>query len=119
MARHQDLAKVRYWRQHLRRWRSSGLGVRAYCRAERLSEPSFYAWRRLLTARRQPAETATRTCRTLSATPAFVPVRLIDEPSPSAALEVVVRGGRVVRVTPGFRGETLREVVAVLEGLSC
>ena len=74
MARHQDLAKVRYWRQHLRRWRSSGLGVRAYCRAEGLSEPSFYAWRRLLTARRQPAETATRRRRTLSATPAFVPV---------------------------------------------
>ena len=123
MARHRDWAKERSWRQHLTRWRSSGLGVRAYCRAEGLSEPSFYAWRRLLAERRfqrqrrQPAGTATR--RRLPATAGFVPVRLVEEPSPGAAVEVVVRGGRVVRVAPGFRAETLRDVVAVLEGLSC
>jgi hypothetical protein len=54
----------------------------------------------------------------MPATPAFVPVRLIEEPSPGAtAVEVVVRGGRLVRVAPGFRADTLREVVAVLETL--
>ena len=116
MARHhRDSAKQRYWRQPLARWRRSGLGVRADCRAEGLSEPSFYSWRRLLSDRQQPATTL----RTLPATPAFVPVRLIDEPTPGVALEVVLRGGRVVRVPSQFRAETLRELVAVLEGLSC
>jgi hypothetical protein len=70
--------------------------------------------------RPQPAKKTTRNAR--PAMPTFVPVRLIEEPSPpasDAALEVVVRGGRVVRVTPGFRAETLRAVVAALEELPC
>jgi transposase len=119
MARHRDSAKERSWRLHFARWRSSGLSVRAYCQAQGLSEPSFYAWRRLLSERPSDATAA----RGLEATtPAFIPVRLIDEPNPGAAattLEVVLRGGRVVRVTPGFRADTLRELVAALEERSC
>jgi hypothetical protein len=124
MARQQrDLAKERYWQQHLTRWRSSGLRVRDYCRAEKLSEASFYAWRRILAERRlhgqppQPAATVNR--REGAAPSAFVPVRLVEEPPRDAALEIVLRGGRVVRVAPGFTAESLRAVVAVLEGLPC
>ena len=116
MARHRrDLAKERFWRQHLASWRRCGSGVRAYCRTEGLPEASFYAWRRVLTKRRQPAGTRP----SQPGTAAFVPVRLIEEPSADATLEIVLRGGRVVRVRPGFHAETLRKVVSVLEGLSC
>jgi len=57
---------------------------------------------------------------TAPARPAFVPVRLVDEPlARGSGLEVVCRGGRVVRVAAGFAADTLGQVVAVLEGLPC
>ena len=35
-----------FWQMAVETWRSSGLSIRAFCRQEGLSEPSFYAWRR-------------------------------------------------------------------------
>jgi len=96
-----------------------------------LSEPSFYAWRRVLAERRAARRTvavarkrAEREEQSTTAA-AFVPVRLIAESAVTAesavvgGVEVVVRGGRVVRVAAGFAAATLREVVVVLEGLPC
>jgi hypothetical protein len=49
-----------------------------------------------------------------------VPVRLIEDAAPPAsAIEVILRGGRVVRVSAGFAVQTLRAVVAALEELPC
>jgi hypothetical protein len=48
-----------------------------------------------------------------------VPVCLVEDTAPAAALEVVLRGGRVLRVAAGFSAQTLREVVAALEDLPC
>jgi hypothetical protein len=48
----------------------------------------------------------------------FVAVRLVEDAAP-AAVEVVLRGGRVVRVAAGFAAQTLRAVVAALEDLPC
>lgn len=138
-----DRGKERFWRQHLTAWRRSGRGVRDYCRSAGLSEPSFYAWRRVLAERQAARRTvaAARKARKAAAArqqaerqepsttaAAFVPVRLIAESAESAVIaesaaagsvEVVVRGGRVVRVAAGFAAATLRAVVAVLEGLPC
>jgi transposase len=120
--RHRDRVKERCWREHLAAWRRSGQSVRAYCAAQGLSEPSFYSWRRVLTQRerRSGARTAAGD-RTASATLApgspFVPVRLVEDTA--AAVEVVLPGGRVVRVAAGFSAQTLREVVAALEDLPC
>jgi hypothetical protein len=49
----------------------------------------------------------------------FVPVRLVEDTPPAAAVEVVLRGGRVLRVAAGFSAQTLREIVATLEDLPC
>ena len=126
MARGQrDRAKERYWRRQVAAWRRSGQSVRAYCAAEGLSEPSFYAWRRVLVERDRRGGTkairggsadngAVRDSGSL-----FVPVRLVEESPPAAAVEVVLSGGRVVRVAAGFAAQTLREVVAALEDLPC
>jgi hypothetical protein len=46
-----DRGKERFWRQVVRQWRRSGLTVRAFCGAQGLSEPSFYAWRRIIAER--------------------------------------------------------------------
>jgi hypothetical protein len=137
MARGQrDAAKERLWRRHLAAWRRSGQSIRAYCQAAGLSEPSFYAWRRVLAerqrcgvARRQQSadrdgadraaasQVGHRTANAVAAS-AFVPVRVVDDGT-AVTLEVVLRGGRVVRVPPGFAAQTLRAVVAALEDLPC
>jgi hypothetical protein len=49
---------------------------------------------------------------TPTAGPAFVEIR----GAPAAAIEVRLRSGYVVRVPDGFGDETLRRVVAVLDG---
>ena len=103
-----DLALERTWRGRLREWRRSGLTGRDFCARHSLSEPSFYAWRREICQRDRERSAAKRS-------PAFVPVRVVG----AEPLEVVVRGGRVVRVAAGFDAEQLRAVVAALEALPC
>jgi len=116
-----DPTTEQHWRHHLAAWRQSGLTVRAYCRAEGLSEPSFYSWRRTLSPCRTSANRVTQPAKPARATPAsaFVPVRLVDPPAVTSPVEVVLRGGRLLRVTDGFSASTLRDLVAVLEDLPC
>jgi transposase len=119
-----DPIKERRWRGHLAAWRRSGQSVRAYCAAQGLSEPSFYSWRRVLTRpERRRGKTAagdgTPSTAGFTQPSLFVPVRLVEDTTPAAAIEVVLRGGRVLRVAAGFVAQTLREVVAALEDLPC
>jgi transposase len=103
-----DLRKEQLWRQRIQDWQRSGLTVRAFCQRRGLAVPSFYAWRRVLQERQAPA------------TP-FLPVHVVPEqpPGPAAAVELLLAGGRTVRVAPGFDAATLRRVLAVLEETSC
>jgi hypothetical protein len=119
--------KERFWRSRVRRWRKSGLSVRAFCADEGLSEPSFYAWRRILAERDTERDAASDAASDRTAT-AFVPVRVVTtEPvAPSAnaaesvgataALELVLSGDRRLRIGPGFDGPTLQRLLAFLEG---
>jgi transposase len=97
--------KEQFWRDKLLLWQASGQTIRAFCHAQRLSEPSFYAWRRRFVAQRERQQ------------PAFVPVRVTPIPTTSLPLELVLDSGRVVRVPPGFDADTLRKLIAVLHGL--
>jgi len=96
--------KEQFWRDMLLLWQASGQTIRAFCHAQRLSEPSFYAWRRII-AQRERQE------------PAFVPVRVAPTPTTSIPLELVLASGRVVRVPPGFDADTLRQLIAILHDL--
>jgi hypothetical protein len=59
--------------------------------------------------------------RRAAAAPAFVPVQVVADvvPAQVSALEVVLVGGRAVRVAPGFDAATLQRLLAVLEGRPC
>jgi hypothetical protein len=46
-----DVAIKGFWRAVMARNAESGLSVRAPCRKDRLTESSFYAWRRTLAER--------------------------------------------------------------------
>ena len=53
--------KEQYWRGQVSGWQSSGLGIRAYCQQQQLSEANFHAWRRELARRDQLAPPASAT----------------------------------------------------------
>lgn len=99
------------WRDRVARWKASGLNVRAFCRAEGLSEPSFYSWRRTIAERDAITTTA-------SSTPAFVPLTVVPAAAPPA-LELVLRSGHLLRIPHGCDPEQLRRVLAALEVASC
>lgn len=99
------------WRDRVTRWKASGLNVRAFCRSEGLSEPSFYSWRRTI-AERDAATTSA------ASTPAFVPLTVVPVSAPPI-LELVLRSGHLLRIPHGYDPEQLRQVLAALEVASC
>lgn len=110
-----DRSKERFWRRAIRRWQRSGLGVRSFCAAEGLSEPSFYAWRRELARRDQEAA---------SDVAAFVPVRVRADVAPAPpdvesastpTIDLVVANGRRLCVPAGFDPAMLRQLLVIVE----
>lgn len=119
---------VARWREILRRQGESGLSVAAFCRRSRISQPSFYVWRRRL------HEAATLTEVRASGTFAEVCVspessrvggssqsRLPqqggarDLPHQDGVLELVLLGGRRIVVRPGFDRATLLALIDAAE----
>lgn len=105
-----DPALEQTWRDRVTRFQTSGLSVRAFCRSEGLSEPSFYSWRRTITARDAG--------RAAPDAPAFVPLHVRPDPVPPV-LELILRSGHVLRIPPGCDPEHLRAVLAALEAAPC
>ncbi len=89
--------------RHIQRQQRSGRSIRDYCSQNHIGEKQFYVWRRRF---RQREATA------------FLPVHLVAETTPQrdAAIEIVLDGGRRLRVEPGFDGDTLRRLLQLLEG---
>ena len=79
-------------------WAESGLTQRAYCEQVGIPLSTFTLWRR------RAAEDSS-------------PLRLVEvkTPVPASAYEVVLRGGRVLRVPERFDPATLSSLVAALE----
>ena len=130
-----DLAKERFWRETVRRQRTSGLTIRAFCRGEGFSEHGFHWWRRELERRAsQPREhdrrrtqrgapaAARRSARRVevgrepSSTARFVPVTVTS--ASSAAYEVHLPSGVRVLVHASAN-EQLVDVLAALERPVC
>jgi hypothetical protein len=104
-----DARLERRWRGVLRRFGRSGKTVREFCLAEKLSEPSFYAWRRELARRDGTAVPGRR-----GAAPLFLPVRLAEGGGAPAAglIEVRLSSGHVLR---GSEPEKLARLAALLK----
>src|SRR5579884_1752684 len=102
-----DSRKEQQWRRWIVQWQHGGLSVRAFCARHDLAEPSFYAWRREI--RQRDAACGT-----------FLSVQVVPDDNPSAAspFELVLAGGRTLRVPPGFDAASLRQLLAVLEEAS-
>ena len=95
-----------FWRDLIDCWRASGQSVTAFCTAHRVSEATFYSWRKRLAARaRDPARPA----------PAFAAVRVVPDPT----AEVVLPTGLVVRVPIGTDSAAVARLVTALGGGTC
>jgi hypothetical protein len=94
------------WSERLGRFSSSGLTAAAFCQAEGVSCHSFYYWKRLLAA--PPAATDA---------PRLLPVSL--QTDHTAAIEVVLPSGPILRLQPGTDLGFVRSLVSALEGTSC
>jgi hypothetical protein len=104
-------SREQFWRDTIRAWKASGQPVRAFCAAQGLSEPTFYARRRELADRAPP---------TTSDTPSFPPttfaaVRIVPDPS----VEVVLPAGLILRFPAGVHPAAVARLVAALGGQSC
>lgn len=109
------------WRERIERWGRSGQSVAEFCRRDQVSQPSFYAWRRRIEARRRKRRSpkAREVRHGATGAAAFVPVRVVDRLSRAYPFEIAVPGGRTVRVAGEFEVESLRKLLSVLEGVSC
>jgi hypothetical protein len=104
-----DASKERFWRRMLRQWRCSGLSARKFCQQRGLSQPSLYAWQRTI---------AKRDAQTVH----FVPVQVLPQEKPTgtgganaSGLELLLKGGRILRIGPAFDEPTLKRLLALLE----
>ena len=101
-----NLKKETGWRRHMRAQADGGMSVSAYCRQHGLRTHGFYWWRRELG--RRDAERS----------PAFVPVSVAAEMPAQAGegrIEIILAGGRRVRVTGVVHRQQLADVLWVLE----
>ena len=115
MRKKPDVEKARYWQAVIRDAARSGLSTRAFCRQRKLRESQFYWWQRRLKEKRPPASTPRG--------PANGPASFAlvsDEPDGNdAGIELVLAGGRRLRLAKGVDEPTLRSVLAALEQPGC
>jgi len=109
-----DPRKEDFWNKIVREQSGSGLSVRAFCRRRRISEASFYAWRRELMMRQLEGRTGRG--RPAASKPTFVPVTLADV---AAGVELVLPSGVVVRLPAATEWAAVATLVADLERRAC
>jgi len=110
----QDVEKGRRWGAIIHQAARSGLSNREFCRQRKLDESQFYWWQRKLAGRRHPPKAS-------KATPAAASFALVsDEPGAAdAGIELVLSGGRRLRIARGVDEQTLRLVLAALDAEAC
>lgn len=96
------------WRERLARFDNSNLTVKQFCRQERVSDPSFYQWRKRLKKSQSVTKAAGQSPPRSKVVKPFVPVNV----SGSTLAEVEFPNGMRVRV-PATNAEALRTAIMV------
>ena len=112
----QDVEKERYWQRTIGEAARSGKSIREFCRQRRLKESQFYWWQHKLQVGRQEQTRRGHGARRGSASFALVG----DEGGTTdAGIELVLGGGRRLRIRKGVDEATLRAVLAAVESAGC
>jgi hypothetical protein len=111
-----DVEKARFWRAAIREAARSGVSIREFCRRRKLKECQFYWWQHRLSMSRRSAEAERK--RQTRGPASFALVR--EEPGANdAGIELVLAGGRRLRIARGVDEATLRAVLAAVEPAGC
>jgi hypothetical protein len=113
VSKKQDVEKARFWQKAIREAARSGLSIREFCRQRKLHESQFYWWQRRLAARPAP-----RGKKQAGGAASFA---LVSEEAGAtdAGIELVLAGGRRLRIAKGVDEATLRSVLAALDQPGC
>ena len=109
------------WNALLNDFRRSGLTQAEFCRRRQVSLHSF----RKHLYQPRPARTASSDHRPATpADPHFLPVTILTDPTPASSdppthLELILKNGRRIAVAAGFDPQTLRRLIAAVEGTPC
>lgn len=110
----QDAEKARFWRTTIREAARSGVSTREFCRKRKLRECQFYWWQKRLSLVRRDRHSPKQ-----NVAPASFAL-VSDEPgSNDAGIELVLAGGRRLRIAKGVDEATLRAVLAAVEPEGC
>ena len=101
--------REQFWRDLIERQQQSGQSIREFCDYEGVSQPSFFSWRKRLQSENTRPKSR------------FLPVQidLADSVASPGRIEILLDCGKRIRVGPGFDGQTLRDVLVVLEQPAC
>ena len=112
----QDVKKARFWQSTIREAARSGVSIREFCRRRKLKECQFYWWQRRLSMSRHTA--AKGGPQRVGGTASFALVS--EEPGANdAGIELVLAGGRRLRIARGVDDASLRAVLAAVEPAGC
>jgi hypothetical protein len=95
-------SRIEYWRGQVAQQERSGLSVKQFCEAQRITEQSFYVWRKRL--QKQPPMR-------------FALVQTTQgerQPTWDAGLELILARGERLRISSGVDIALLRSVLEVL-----
>jgi hypothetical protein len=118
-----ETERAKYWRSVVGQWEWSGLSQAEFCRQQGINGGTFAWWKRQLKKLADPAgsrmavtsDTPRRRGRSSKAAPArFVEVRLTGASSGST-YEVILAGGRSIRVPAQFDPQTLSSLITAVE----
>jgi hypothetical protein len=107
------------WRERLEAWRRSGLSQAEFCRRQGLSRVSLSWWKSRIARQEsvRPSVSPGTEWLAVRALPSATGEPGGEDGEPQ--LEVVLRGGRIVRVGSGFDASALLRLVQALESLPC
>ncbi|HEY1435509.1 MAG TPA: hypothetical protein VGG65_09045 [Thermoanaerobaculia bacterium] len=118
------------WAALIDEWHASGMSLPAFCQRRGLNTGTMQGWVYKRTHKGAIERARGEACDAdvlgegPSAAAAFLPVRVVGaesghEGTGRSGVEIVLGVGRRVVIEAGFDPETLRRVVAVLEGRTC
>lgn len=122
------ISRAVFWREKIAEQAGSGLSISAFCRREGISPNSFYSWRRVLfsagdagpgpgvVGKSWPRVAEGVFAPLVVSAPGVIGIGGLTEVGGECRLEVVLPCGLRLRVHPGFDAETLRRLVAALDG---
>jgi hypothetical protein len=111
-----DREKERYWEKTFREATRSGVSIREFCRQRRLNVSQFYWWQRRL---KQTREQRANGKPGAGNGPASFALVSEEASTTDAGIELVLGGGRRLRITKGVDEATLRTVLAAVERQTC